>query len=1090
MLTDKNIKSKVYLSSAYSNGNQYFRWGNVKELKYEEANGIFYARVKGTRRSYDVWVDVDEDGEIGHFECDCPAYYSYEGACKHVVATMKAIQSRWDEFFNIKSVKDSALTGSTKALFDFFTNVNAGVNAPTATSGLINTRVVPTFHFSIITGQKKNWLEFSIGSERLYVMQNIQSFIESILTNSQLSYSKNFIFDPARCVFDENSKQLVNLMKGAYIDEKNISTNSYYSFYYNSAFSEKRNFRMSNTSVMKFFEIMKDETFDVSINGQKIKNCRIIEGRPDFKLTVATLENGLKAELDLEGDVYYGLDSDFNYFYHKNAIYKVDVLFSKYIAPLMKCFNENKKSQILIPKAEIHGFVSAVLPELEKVAKVKMDDSLTKNFYREELEKQVYFDKYGDGIGAKVSFKYGDDLINPSDDTANKEITKDGKNLLREIPDENRVVNIFKRYGFETRKGMYVQKDQDKSYDFLLEGLEEIRGLCEVFYSDEFKNISIKNSGKVTAGVRVNTGTGLLEMNIEYQDIEPKELMDLLASYKLKKRYHRLKAGHFIPLDSSEFQSTAELIEQLNLTHSDIKKKVIELPKYRAMYIDSLAREKEGLHIERSSNFKKMVQDVSEPQDMEFELPDGINGNLREYQKIGYKWLKTLSYYGFGGILADDMGLGKTLQIITLVKSENSIDKRPSLVIAPTSLVYNWQEEVKKFAPDLSVTVLSGTQSGRRERFEEIKKCDIAVTSYGMVKRDIELYQEYNFRYCFIDEAQHIKNPSTQNAKAVKQIRAGGYFALTGTPVENTLTELWSIFDFVMPGYLLSHNKFMSRFETPIVKNSDKEALKELGRHIKPFILRRMKKEVLKELPEKTESKMINEMSNEQKKIYTAYMMKAKKEFEEELSTNGFENSRIKILALLTRLRQVCCHPGLFIEDYNGGSGKLEMLMEILEDAIEGGHRILVFSQFTSMLALIKTELNGMKMKYHYLDGSTSAEERINLVNSFNDGENDIFLISLKAGGTGLNLTGADMVVHFDPWWNPAVEDQATDRAYRIGQKNAVQVFKLITKDTIEEKIFELQLKKKELIDAVIKPGENFLTKMNEEEIRKLFDVG
>lgn len=518
--------------------------------------------------------------------------------------------------------------------------------------------------------------------------------------------------------------------------------------------------------------------------------------------------------------------------------------------------------------------------------------------------------------------------------------------------------------------------------------------------------------------------------------------------------------------------------------------KVIELPKYRAMYIDSLAREKGVLQIERSSYFKKMVQDVIEPQDMEFELPEGINGTLRGYQKTGYKWLKTLAYYGFGGILADDMGLGKTLQVITLVKSEAESEKRPSLVVAPTSLVYNWQEEVRKFAPDLAVTVLSGAQAGRRERFSEIESADLVITSYGMIKRDIDLYHDYKFKFCFIDEAQHIKNPNTQNAKTVKQIKAGGYFALTGTPVENTLTELWSIFDFVMPGYLLSHHKFTGRFETPIVKNGDKNALKELSRHIKPFILRRMKKEVLKELPEKIESKMTNEMTAEQKKIYTAFVIKAKKEFEEELAANGFENSRIKILAILTRLRQVCCHPGLFIEDYNGGSGKLEMLTELLQNAVEGGHRILVFSQFTSMLTLIKNELDKMKISYHYLDGSTSAEERMKLVNTFNGGEKEIFLISLKAGGTGLNLTGADMVVHFDPWWNPAVEDQATDRAYRIGQKNTVQVFKLITKDTIEEKIFELQQKKRELIEAVIKPGENFLTKMTETELRKLFEIG
>lgn len=1088
MLTDRMIKAEVFLSSSYSKGNQYFQQGLVKKLTYDSEDDTFNAQVKGGR-NYNVSVDISEDGEIGYYECECPAYYEYDGACKHVVAVLKLIQARWQEFFGARKLKDIPLSHSTKALFDFFNSINTENAVQPIDESILITKVTPIFGFSVSAGHKQNWLEFTIGNQRPYIMKSVKNFLESILFHKKLTYGKKFVLDPANVVFDEKSKELIQLLKTAYIDEQKMLGGSYFSGNYYSAFGEDRKFKLTDTNLLKFLEIMKDESFDISINGNGISNVKITVGRPNFKLDVTALPNGLKMKLDLESDVYFGLDDDFNYLYHKKKIYKVDDLFASYVAPLMKCFSDNRVPEISIPSTEIHGFISSVVPEIEKVAKVNMDSSLSKNYYREDLEKQVYFDKHGNGISAKVNFKYGEIILNPADGTAKNDAVKDGKNLLREMPAEKRLLNILKNHSFETAKGMYIQIDEEQAYDFLKEGLEEIREIAEVFYTDAFKNISIKNSGKVTAGVRVNSGSGLLEMKMEYEDIEPKELMDLLASYKLKKRYHRLKSGNFIPLDTADFQSAAELIDQLNLTQSDLTQKVIELPKYRAMYIDSLAREKGGLQIERSSYFKKMVQDVIEPQDMEFELPEGINGTLRGYQKTGYKWLKTLAYYGFGGILADDMGLGKTLQVITLVKSEAESEKRPSLVVAPTSLVYNWQEEVRKFAPDLTVTVLSGAQAGRRERFSEIESADLVITSYGMIKRDIDLYHDYKFKFCFIDEAQHIKNPNTQNSKTVKQIKAGGYFALTGTPVENTLTELWSIFDYIMPGYLLSHHKFTGRFETPIVKNGDKNALKELSRHIKPFILRRMKKEVLKELPEKIESKMTNEMTAEQKKIYTAYVIKAKKEFEEELAANGFENSRIKILAILTRLRQVCCHPGLFIEDYKGGSGKLEMLTELLQNAVEGGHRILVFSQFTSMLTLIKNELDKMKISYHYLDGSTSAEERMKLVKTFNGGEKEIFLISLKAGGTGLNLTGADMVVHFDPWWNPAVEDQATDRAYRIGQKNTVQVFKLITKDTIEEKIFELQQKKRELIEAVIKPGENFLTKMTETELRKLFEI-
>ncbi len=375
------------------------------------------------------------------------------------------------------------------------------------------------------------------------------------------------------------------------------------------------------------------------------------------------------------------------------------------------------------------------------------------------------------------------------------------------------------------------------------------------------------------------------------------------------------------------------------------------------------------------------------------------------------------------------------------------------------------------------------------EIMEKLDGADLIITSYALIKRDIEHYANRVFKYCILDEAQNIKNPNTIGAKAVKQIKASGHFALTGTPVENSLTELWSIFDFLMPGYLLNHNRFKSRFETPIVKDNNRAAMEDLRRHISPFVMRRMKKEVLRELPEKIEDKLSCQMTDAQRKLYLAYLLQARKEFQAEVKARGFEKSHIKILSILTRLRQICCHPALFIENYTGGSGKLDLLLEVLQDAIKGGHRILVFSQFTSMLHLIQRELNKAKIGCHYLDGSTPSEERMKLVHSFNAGSDEVFLVSLKAGGTGLNLTGADVVIHCDPWWNPAVEDQATDRAYRIGQKNTVQVIKLISKDSIEEKIYILQEKKRTLIDTVIKPGESFINKMSEEEIRGLFDL-
>ena len=346
---------------------------------------------------------------------------------------------------------------------------------------------------------------------------------------------------------------------------------------------------------------------------------------------------------------------------------------------------------------------------------------------------------------------------------------------------------------------------------------------------------------------------------------------------------------------------------------------------------------------------------------------------------------------------------------------------------------------------------------------------------------------KYNFKYIIADEAQYLKNNNTKNAKAIKQLQAETRFALTGTPIENSLAELWSIFDLIMPGYLFGYKEFKTMYELPIVKEENIQVMNKLKMLIEPFVLRRTKKEVLTELPEKTVTVLKNEMEDEQKNIYLSYLVQAKQELQDEINTKGFEKSQMQILAALTRLRQICCHPALFIQNYNGGSSKLEQCMEIVEDGINAGHKILLFSTYTSMFEIIEKELINRNIKYSKLTGATKVDERIELVEKFNQNKDiKVFLISLKAGGTGLNLIGADMVIHYDPWWNLSAENQATDRAYRIGQKNNVQVYKLITKDSIEEKIYDLQQKKAELTENMLSTNTTFINKLSKEEIINL----
>jgi SNF2 family DNA or RNA helicase len=414
------------------------------------------------------------------------------------------------------------------------------------------------------------------------------------------------------------------------------------------------------------------------------------------------------------------------------------------------------------------------------------------------------------------------------------------------------------------------------------------------------------------------------------------------------------------------------------------------------------------------------------------------------------------------------MGLGKTLQVITLMLAAKQRGEgvEPSLVVCPTSVVLGWEREIARFAPELRVLCVIGDAATRAALLERAGEYDVLVTSYDMLKRDIALYEPMHFRYHILDEAQYIKNSTTQNARAVKLIRAAQRFALTGTPMENRLSELWSIFDFLMPGLLFSYTKFRARFEQPILRGQDARALERLGQMVSPFILRRLKRDVLTELPKKTERVLPATMDTAQRQVYLATLQELRGQLIGGGRLSG--HSRMTVLAMLTRLRQICCDPRLCCEGYTGESCKLEACMELVREAADGGHKALLFSQFTSMLEFLRHRLEQEGIPYYLLQGSTPKEERARLVEAFNSDATPVFLISLKAGGTGLNLTGADVVIHYDPWWNLSVQNQATDRAYRIGQKNPVQVVRLIARDTVEERILHLQEDKWQLAESVV----------------------
>ena len=562
-----------------------------------------------------------------------------------------------------------------------------------------------------------------------------------------------------------------------------------------------------------------------------------------------------------------------------------------------------------------------------------------------------------------------------------------------------------------------------------------------------------------------------LEFNFKIENVDKSEYKKIIEAFKNKKRFYKLGNGNFINLEEYETKETFKLMESLGFTTNYDK---IKMHFSKALYLDNLLREKKLPYINGKENIDKIIKKFEDIKNKKFDISPKLNATLRDYQRDSLNWFETLDYLGFGGILADEMGLGKTIQTISfLLKREN----KKTLIVTPTSLIHNWKSEFEKFAPSLKVGIIHGLKKDRLNLIKNINDYDVMITTYGSLRNDLDEYEKLQFDYCIIDEAQNIKNPMASVTDAVKSINAKNKFALSGTPIENNLVELWSIFDFIMPGYLYN----LSKFNAVFIK--DESQLENLKRMIQPFILRRTKKEVIKELPPKIEKKYIVEMGKAQKNTYGIYVENIK----EKLKENENIKNKITVLSYLTKLRQLCLDPNVVIEDYKGKSAKIETCLEIVKERIEENNKILVFSQFTSVLKNLGEKLSKKGISYYYLDGSTKAMDRTNLVNDFNNNDEvKVFLISLKAGGTGLNLTSANTVVHLDPWWNSSVENQASDRAHRIGQKQVVEVIKLIAKGTIEEKIIELQERKKDLIDNMINENlsnANMLSSISEEEI-------
>ena len=1057
------------------------------------------AVVTDDNSKYNTYVKVLE-GEIENLSCTCDKYKENYCACIHIIATVKEFFNNKDyinvfsdkpkENIKIQEKEDNISNYKTfNQLIKTFRNISNQIEEETVKTESKKIKIEPKIIYNKLSNTLK--IEIKIGESQLYKIKSLPEFYERFLNREKYKYGSKLEFIHTKEAFEENSKELLDyiLKYAEIIKYANESTNGYE--YYTKRLGED-SILISNSGIDELFEVLKNKNVIMEDENTSVI-VQFVPNEPDITFSLKK-KNTSELKLDTNVDIYeYKIfeGKEFSYILMDNKLYRCSKEFENTTIQMLSLFRKNFTKEIIFPKNQLATFFSVVEPYIKQNVDIAKEDyEELKKYIPAELCARMFLDydnhQY---VTADIRFVYDDVEINPLN------IDEENNSIPRNAVKEAKLLDMLLKTGFmyDQKNSRLILANEDKIYNFLANEIDTYIKNFEVMATENFKEKQIRKTENVSVGIRVENN--LLDVDLSGLNIDNEELQEVMRKYKLKKKYHRLKDGSFINLqDNENIEFVENITKDIDIDYSQIKDQKIKVPLYRSFYLEKILEKNKSIRLIRNEGYNNFIDGLDKSKlEEKIELPSRLKVDLRGYQIIGFNWLKTLDEYGLGGILADDMGLGKTVQLLSVICSylDNAKDRKPSLVVCPSSLALNWQNEIEKFTRDIKSIVIQGSLEERTKNIKEIPKYDIVITSYELLKRDIELYEEsnYEFKYIIADEAQYIKNNNTKNAKAIKEIKAETRYALTGTPIENSLSELWSIFDFIMPGYLFSYKKFKELYETAIVKENDEATTDKLKKLINPFILRRVKKEVLTELPDKTITVLNSTMTDEQQDIYMSYLIKARKNVAEEIAENGIERSQIKILALLTRLRQICCHPSLFIDNYEGESGKLTQCIEIMKDAIQSDHKILLFSGYTSMFDIIEKKLKMENISYLKLTGQTKVSERLSMVDEFNN-NNDIkvFLISLKAGGTGLNLTGADMVIHYDPWWNLSAENQATDRTYRIGQKRNVQVYKLITKNSIEEKIYDLQKRKEMLIDSMLSTNQTFISKLSKEDIMSLFE--
>lgn len=1078
----------------------YYRYDNVEEIHITFDTDMYMycviARVNVLGKLSQCRLWIDEEGNVDSYQChrlfetkqrdssivsyerDCP-WCNEESACGDIGAVLLKLAALPDETIPFHYISEKRLSQEEKEkrrqeeyrkqqrnrMLAFGKTMlreqkRAYENKIVSLTQHQQYELQPELAYDHV--DEKLYVSFRIGAQKKYVLKDIETFLERIENHIHYKYGKQLEFVHCMEAFDERSRKQITLLK-QWCEERQQAHLEYNGYYY--GYSRiTRSLALSENEIDAFFDLYdgQDTEFTLIKTERRIRILVQEEGDllhfsyDDEKLIVGnkhlytiTQEVGQTVELcqitlDSEGKTMSFLnDITSNVLYIEKKEY---VAFYKYVISDIQ------------PYLDIIGLECLKdLPEPYSVIKLYGDIDangqmyIKLNYYNEEGER-------GEGFDDNPITSYAQDVV------------------------EAYIKSYASVIDYDAHTA-YFDMDREDTYTFVLEGLSFLNSYCEIYVSDALKNLEKEHHYTIQVGVRIEND--LLGIDIQSLEIPKEELSAVLRSYRRKRKFYRLKNGNLLNLNSPQLKELDDMLESYHLSGNDLVDGKATMEAYRLFSMNDKANQAQYLDIQRSAQFQAKIDRFYSSKNKSYPLPSPYDKILRDYQKEGVQWLSMMRDSGFNGILADDMGLGKTLQVIALLDSEAS--GKTSIVICPASLIYNWEDEIHRFSKMLKCKCICGNAKQRAVGIASYSQYDVLITSYDYIRRDIELYEAMTFHYVILDEAQYIKNQKTRNALCVKKLKAEHKLALTGTPIENSLAELWSIFDFLMPDYLFNYHYFQAHYESEIVKNHNEEVQQKLKKLVAPFVLRRNKKEVLRELPDKIEQNYIIDFSEEENKLYVAHLAQVNRELSQ--MVNMKSTDKITILAMLTKLRQLCCEPRLVFENIHEPSSKLKACIHLIQTLKENKQKVLLFSSFTSMLELIADELYKEGISYYILTGATNKEERRELVERFQNDSTTVFLISLKAGGTGLNLTSAEAVIHYDPWWNQSAQNQATDRAYRIGQRKKVQVFKLVMKNSIEEKIQKLQLMKKELADMFVENNETNLAKMSKEELLSLFEI-